>query len=79
MKKFGFVIAALGALIIAAPSIASAQTVVIKRVAAIMAIIIAATALAPNIAAIATAATIADGAMVIATGSWSSRSTITKL
>ena len=31
MKKFGLVIAALGALIIAAPSIASAQTVVIKR------------------------------------------------
>ena len=31
MKKLGYVIAALGALIIAAPSIASAQTVVIKR------------------------------------------------
>jgi hypothetical protein len=31
MKKFGFVIAALGALVIAAPSIASAETVVIKR------------------------------------------------
>jgi hypothetical protein len=31
MKKFGLVIAALGALVIAAPSIASAQTVVIKR------------------------------------------------
>ena len=31
MKKRGYVIAALGALIIAAPSIASAQTVVIKR------------------------------------------------
>ena len=31
MKKLGFVIAALGALVIAAPSIASAQTVVIKR------------------------------------------------
>ena len=31
MKKLGFVIAALGALIIAAPSIASAETVVIKR------------------------------------------------
>ncbi|MBR1276010.1 hypothetical protein [Bradyrhizobium sp. AUGA SZCCT0283] len=31
MKKFGYVIAALGALIIAAPSIASAETVVIKR------------------------------------------------
>lgn len=31
MKKFGFVLAALGAMIVAAPSIASAQTVVIKR------------------------------------------------
>ena len=31
MKKLGFVIAALGALAIAAPSIASAETVVIKR------------------------------------------------
>ena len=31
MKKFGFVIAALGALVIAAPSIASAETIVIKR------------------------------------------------
>src|SRR5882672_10304331 len=31
MKKFGFIIAALGALAIAAPSIASAETVVIKR------------------------------------------------
>jgi hypothetical protein len=31
MKKFGFVLAALGAIVIAAPSIASAETVVIKR------------------------------------------------
>jgi hypothetical protein len=31
MKKFGLVLAALGAIIIGAPSIASAQTVVIKR------------------------------------------------
>ena len=31
MKKFGLVLAALGAIIIAVPSIASAQTVVIKR------------------------------------------------
>jgi hypothetical protein len=31
MKKLGYIIAALGALIIAAPSIASAETVVIKR------------------------------------------------
>ena len=31
MKKLGYVIAALGALVIAAPSIASAETVVIKR------------------------------------------------
>jgi hypothetical protein len=31
MKKFGLVLAALGAIIIAAPSIASAQTVVVKR------------------------------------------------
>jgi hypothetical protein len=31
MKKFGYVIAALAAIVIAAPSIASAETVVIKR------------------------------------------------
>ena len=31
MRKFGLVIAALGALAVAIPSIASAQTVVIKR------------------------------------------------
>ena len=31
MKKFGLMLAALGAIVIAAPSIASAQTVVIKR------------------------------------------------
>jgi hypothetical protein len=31
MKKFGYVIAALGAIAIAAPSIASAETVMIKR------------------------------------------------
>jgi len=31
MKKFGYVMAALGAIAIAAPSIASAETVVIKR------------------------------------------------
>ena len=31
MKKFGLALAALGAIIIAAPSMASAQTVVIKR------------------------------------------------
>jgi hypothetical protein len=31
MKKFGYVLAALGAIAIAAPSIASAETVVIKR------------------------------------------------
>ncbi len=31
MGKFGYVIAALGAIVIAAPSIASAETVVIKR------------------------------------------------
>ena len=31
MKKFGYVFAALGAIAIAAPSIASAETVVIKR------------------------------------------------
>ena len=31
MKKFGYVIAALGAIVIAAPSIASAETVVIKH------------------------------------------------
>ena len=31
MKKFGLMLAALGAIVVAAPSIASAQTVVIKR------------------------------------------------
>ena len=31
MKKFGYIIAAIGAIAIAAPSIASADTVVIKR------------------------------------------------
>jgi len=31
MKKFGYVLAAFGAIVIAAPSIASAETVVIKR------------------------------------------------
>ena len=31
MKKFGLVLAALGAIVIAAPSVASAETVVIKR------------------------------------------------
>jgi hypothetical protein len=31
MKKFGYVIAALGAIAVAAPSIASAETVVIKH------------------------------------------------
>ena len=31
MKKFGLIIAALGAIAIAAPSIASAETIVIKR------------------------------------------------
>ena len=31
MKKFGFVLAALGAIVIAAPSIASAETIVVKR------------------------------------------------
>ena len=31
MKKFGYVLAALAAIVVAAPSIASAETVVIKR------------------------------------------------
>ena len=31
MKKLGYVIAALGAIAVAAPSIASAETVIIKR------------------------------------------------
>lgn len=31
MKKFGLIIAALGAIAIAAPSIASAETIVVKR------------------------------------------------
>ena len=31
MKKLGYVVAALGALVIAAPTMASAETVVIKR------------------------------------------------
>ena len=47
MKKFGYVIAALGAIAIAAPSIASAETVVIKHGGHHT------TALAPNTANIA--------------------------
>ncbi|MCP3391465.1 hypothetical protein NLM27_22005 [Bradyrhizobium sp. CCGB12] len=31
MKKLGYVVAALGAIVIAAPTLASAETVVIKR------------------------------------------------
>ena len=31
MKKFGYVVAALAAMVIAAPTIASAETIVIKR------------------------------------------------
>jgi hypothetical protein len=31
MKKFGYVIAALAAIVIAAPSIASAETVIVKH------------------------------------------------
>jgi len=31
MKKFGYVLAALGAIVVAAPSIASAETTIIKR------------------------------------------------
>ena len=31
MKKFAYVLAALGAIVIAAPSIANAETIVIKR------------------------------------------------
>jgi hypothetical protein len=31
MKKLGFVVAALGALVVALPSIASAETIVVKR------------------------------------------------
>jgi hypothetical protein len=31
MKKFGYLLAALGAIIVAAPSIANAETVVVKR------------------------------------------------
>ena len=31
MKKFGYVLAALGAIAVAAPSIASAETIVVKR------------------------------------------------
>jgi hypothetical protein len=31
MKKFGYVLAALGAIVIAAPSIASAETIVVRR------------------------------------------------
>ncbi len=68
MKKLGYVIAALGAIIIAAPSIASAETVVIKRggyhghhhgYGA-----------RAEYRGIATVATIADGGTVIATRSW---------
>ena len=70
MKRLGYVIAALGALIIAAPSIASAQTVVIKRGGGYHGHITMAMAHVPNSEATATAATIADRGMVIAaTGS----------
>lgn len=31
MKKFGYILAALGTIVIAAPSIASAETTIIKR------------------------------------------------
>ena len=68
MKKLGYVIAALGAIIIAAPSVASAETVVIKR-GGYHGLIITAMARVPNTEDTATAATIADGGMVIATRS----------
>ena len=58
MKKLGYVIAALGAIAVAAPSIASAETVVIKHAT------MTATARAPNSASIAiTAGTRAGGIM----------------
>ena len=73
MKKLGYVIAALGALVIAAPSIASAETVVIKRGGYH----------GHHRGARAeyemTAAGIADGGTDMATGSWSSRSIVTEL
>ena len=49
MRKFGYVIAALGAIAVAAPTIASAETVVIKRGG----IITTGMALAPKTACIA--------------------------
>ena len=64
MKKLGYVIAALGALIIAAPSIASAQTVVIKRGGVSWSSSSGHGARA-EFRGIATAAIIADGGMVI--------------
>ena len=55
MKKFGYVIAALGAIAIAAPTIASAETVVIKTTAIT-------TARAPNTVNIAITAGMKAGA-----------------
>ena len=68
MKKFGLVLAAVGAIIIAAPSIASAQTVVIKRGGGYTMAITMVTARVPKSADIGIAATIA-GIAVMATGS----------
>ena len=64
MKKFGYVLAAVGALAVALPTLASAETVVIKRGGHITACM----APAPNMACIATTAGIAAG--TITTGSW---------
>ena len=75
MKKLAYLVAALGAIVIAAPSIASAQTVVIKRGGYHQGHH-QAMARVPNTGM--TAATIADGGMVIATRSWSSRSIATE-
>ena len=63
MKKFGYVIAALGAIAVAAPSIASAETVVIKHRGYHQA-----TARAPNSASIAITAGTKAGAITTPTG-----------
>ena len=70
MKKFGYVIAALGAIAIAAPSIASAETVVIKHGDHH-------SAPAPNSANIAITAGTKAGVIAMPTGWWSSSTVIT--
>ena len=78
MKRLGYVIAALGALIIAAPSIADAQTVVIKRGGHHAGQHHHHHGARATTGRIATVAGIVDIVTVIATGSWSSRGIATE-